>query len=348
MANSAEPDPSRTRAQGENKKIPLLVLGLTVLLGIMLMAFSLPAVHSGANGIPLGVVGPAPAVSALESKADGFDITEYADEAAASDAILHRDIYGALVLAPNGDVHTVVATAASTTVATMIEKIGDNLAAAHHGTNTVIDVKSFPAEDPRGAGLAAGALPMALGGWIGAVVIMMLIHTFRGRLIAVISFAVVGGLGLTAVLQFVVGTFDGNYWLTSLAAMLGIAATAMAVLGLRELLGGLGLGIAAILLILLGNPLSGLAGAPEALPTPWGFIGQLLPPGATGSLLRGVVFFDGNGTQHAIIVLLCWLVVGSTLFGIAEWRNRNRPEPDGPEHVIAEAIGEDEAAVNRG
>ncbi|MFW0794456.1 hypothetical protein AAFP30_11635 [Gordonia sp. CPCC 205515] len=334
-------------APNENKKIPVLVVGLTVLLGVMLMAFALPAARSAPHDVPVGVVGPAPAVAALQSKADGFDISSYDDEAAARDAILHREIYGALVLQPNGDVHTLVATAGSVLVATGIEAIGNNLAEAQHGTATVTDLKSFPDKDPRGAGLAAGALPIALGGWIGAVVIMMMLHSFRGRLIAVASFAVVGGLGLTAVLQFIVGTFDGNYWLTSLAAMLGIAATAMMVLGLRELLGGLGLGIAAILLILLGNPLSGLSSAPEMLPTPWGWIGQLLPPGATGSLLRDVVFFEGHGATHAFVVLVCWFVAGSALFGIAEWRNRNRPEPDGPEHLIAEAIGEDEATGHR-
>ena len=82
------------------------------------------------------------------------------------------------------------------------------------------------------------------------------------RLIAVGLFAVVGGFTLTAILEYVIGTLDGNYLLTSLGAMLGIAATAMAVIGLKELLGNPGLAVAGVLLILLGNPLSGLASAP--------------------------------------------------------------------------------------
>ena len=160
---------------------------------------------------------------------------------------------------------------------------------------------------------------------------MQVIGSTRERILAVLAFSVVGGLGMTAVIQFVLGTFDGNYWLTSLAAMLGIAATAMTVLGLRELMGAAGLGVAAVLLILLGNPLSGLASAPEMLPTPWGTIGQLLPPGATGSLLRDVAFFDGHGATHALIVLFCWLIGGMVLYASGLRRSgssENAPHPD--------------------
>ena len=66
----------------------------------------------------------------------------------------------------------------------------------------------------------------------------------------------------------------------------GIAATCFSVLGLGQLLGNPGIGLAAVLLVLVGNPLSGLATGPEMLPPPWGTIGQLLPPGATGTLMR--------------------------------------------------------------
>jgi hypothetical protein len=120
----------------------------------------------------------------------------------------------------------------------------------------------------------------------------------------------------------VIGTFDGNFWLTSLAGIFGIAATSFIVLGLRELLGGAGLGVAAVLLVFLGNPLSGLASGPEFLPQPWGGIGQLLPPGATGTLMRDVTFFDGHGATKAVITLTCYLIVGATLYALALLRDR--------------------------
>jgi hypothetical protein len=48
-------------------------------------------------------------------------------------------------------------------------------------------------------------------------------------------------------------------------------------------------------MVLIGNPFSGVGTGPELLPQPVGAIGQLLPPGAGGNLLRSTAFFDGAG-----------------------------------------------------
>ncbi|MDN5548729.1 MAG: ABC transporter permease, partial [Rhodococcus sp. (in: high G+C Gram-positive bacteria)] len=160
---------------------------------------------------------------------------------------------------------------------------------------------------------AAGALPLALGGFMGALAITQFVPTTWRRIGSIAMFAVVAGFALTAVLRYMIGTFDGNYVMTSLGAVLGIAATAYAVLGLRSLLGTPGIGVASLLIVVVGNPLSGLASAPEMLPTPWGALGQLLPPGATGTLLRNLAYFDGHGSTHSLIVLGCWLLAGLAL-----------------------------------
>ena len=308
-----------------------VVIGIAVLLSLMVIAFALPAARSAPHDVPLGVVGSQTQITPLEAKAHGFDIRDYPSEEAARDAILHREVYGAIIFGDQQPKRVLVSTAASPTVASLIGTVGQKLGIQ----SPPIDVKGFPPDDPKGAGLAAGALPLALGGWIGAMVIMLLIHNNRVRLAVALGISVVGGLALVATLQFLIGTFDGNYWLTALAGMLGIAATCFMVLGLRELLGGPGLGIAAILLIFLGNPLSGLASAPEMLPQPWGTIGQLLPPGATGSLLRDVVFFEGHGITRPLIVLVFWLAFGLACYGLgvvrAQRRAADTPEPTVPD-----------------
>ncbi|MAU84516.1 MAG: hypothetical protein CME34_22155 [Gordonia sp.] len=304
-----------------------LVVGVSALLALMVTAFALPASRSAPHHVPIGVVAPAAQTQQLADTLDGYDVTSYDSVDDARVAIENRDIYGA-VITDGAEVTSMVATAASPVVAAQVTAIGQRMATTAGVPVRVVDVQAFPDKDPKGAGLAAGALPLALGGWIGAMVIMLLIHSPGMRLVAAGAIAVVGGLALVATLQFVIGTFDGNYLITSLAGMLSIAATAMMVLGLRELLGGAGLGVAAVLLIFLGNPLSGLASAPEMLPTPWGEIGQLLPPGATGSLLRDVAFFDGHGAAQPLIVLCSWLVGGLALYGTGVWRNRRRHETD--------------------
>ncbi|SIS20477.1 ABC-2 transporter permease [Williamsia sterculiae] len=301
------------------RKLVALVVGVGILLGAMITAFALPAARSAPHHIPIAVVGSEAQSAQVGRQLPGFDVTAYPSVGAARTAIEHRDVYAAITVTGH-DVTTTVASAASPTVATTVTGIGQKLAGATGKAAHNDDIRSFPAKDPKGTGLAAGALPLALGGWIGAMVIMLLLRGSGERLLAAAGVAVIGGLSAVAVLRFLVGTFDHGYWTTAGAGMLGIGATSMMVLGLRELFGSKGLAVAAVLLIFLGNPLSGLSSAPEMLPTPWGRIGQLLPPGATGSLLRDMSFFDGNAITGPIIVLACWLLGGLALYGIGARR----------------------------
>jgi hypothetical protein len=99
------------------------------------------------------------------------------------------------------------------------------------------------------------------------------------------------------------------------AAVVGLLALAMAatVAGLGTLFGAAEVLLAVLVVFLLGNPLSGLTSAPELLPQPWGAVGQFLPPGAGGTLLRSVAFFDGAGAAVAAWVLAAWAGVGLVL-----------------------------------
>jgi len=120
---------------------------------------------------------------------------------------------------------------------------------------------------------------------------------------------------------------DVQWWLDALpgdylanAAVVGLVALAMAaaVAGLGTLLGAGGVVLAALAVFLLGNPLSGLTSAPEMLPQPWGALGQFLPPGAGGTLLRSVAFFDGAGAAVSGWVLGAWAGVGLALAAATE------------------------------
>jgi hypothetical protein len=90
-------------------------------------------------------------------------------------------------------------------------------------------------------------------------------------------------------------------------------------------------------MVLVGNPWSGIASAPELLPTPVGTIGQLLPPGAGGNLLRSTAFFDNAGAAGHLAVLLTWTALGfAALFAGAFLRRvpaMERPDPTLPQPV---------------
>lgn len=335
------------------KFILTLTIGLTAILAIMMTAFSLPAVNSGINQVPIGIITTSDEAYeklAKPLKQKGFKVSEYNSAKQVKKNINQRKIYGAISVDVSGNLTVFEATAASAAVAQTLTQLGNNVVAQQkivgtkqinqliaqtNDVNTIkalnqkaaqlnvktakiVEVKAFPKADSKGTGLAAGALPIALGGWIGAVAIANMVKGKKEKFWAIVSFAIIGGLGLVGVIQYGIGTFDGNYFLTSLGAMLGIAATGFFVLGLLEIIGTPGLGIAAVLLILLGNPLSCLSSAPEMLPAGWGAFGQLLPPGATGTLLRNVAFFDGNAIAQPLTVLIAYILLGIVLFKIGK------------------------------
>lgn len=53
-----------------------------------------------------------------------------------------------------------------------------------------------------------------------------------------------------------------------------------------------------------------------------GTLGQLLPPGAGGQLLRSTAFFNGHGATHSATVLAAWLTLGVVLCLAGNLRRR--------------------------
>ena len=301
---------------------------LTLLATVLLIAFAWPASRSSVHDIPLAVAGPAPAVqqvsTTLEERRPGaFDVEALPDQAAALAAIRDREIYGAIVIGDGGPT-VLTASAASPAVAQALTLLAVNLQAGDaQQAVPVQDVVATPADDPRGAGLAAGALPLVLAGLAAAGLTTARLRGSSRRLTAVAGFALLGGVALAAVLDPWLGILDGSFWAEAGVIALGIAAVSVPLLGLEWLLGTVGLALGGAVMMLLGNPLSGLSSAPEMLPTGWGALGQLLPPGASGALLRSISFFDGASAARPAIVLTAWVAAGLAVC-IAAGRRRKR------------------------
>jgi hypothetical protein len=293
------------------------VLGLTALLSLLLTAFAWPAVNTEPRDVPIAIAAPQQVAAQIEqglSQAgeDAFEVTVVENRAAAVRLIEDRGVYGAIVATPQGG-EVLTASAASPAVDQALRQVATGMGAADGTSVQVTDVVPLPADDPRGMGLAAGALPLVLGGIATAALLWLRVQGRTQRVVGVLGVAVVGGLALTAILQSWLGALDGSYWANASVVALAISATASAVLGLGRLLGVAGVGLGAATMLLLGNPLSGLTSAPEMLPSGWGELGQLLPPGAAGTALRSVAFFDGAGSAMPLLVLGCWLGGGLLL-----------------------------------
>ncbi|GAA4606452.1 hypothetical protein BJY16_005839 [Actinoplanes octamycinicus] len=312
-------------------KVAGAVALLTVIISVLLTAFAWPAVHSSVHDVPIAVAGPAAAAQQItaaldQRQPDGFEITRVDGTAAAEQLIRDREVYGAIDLT-SGKPQVITASAASPTIAQTLQGIAAGLSQAQSGVAPAVttrDLVPLPADDPRGAGLSAGALPLVMGGLLAAVLLTNLLRGAARRITGAFAFAVTGGLAMAAILEFWFGSLDGSYLVNAGAIGLSVAATSLTLLGLESLLGYPGFGLGGVLMMLVGNPFSGTTSAPEMLPGWGGTLGQLLPPGAGGQLLRSTAFFDGGGAGHPIVVLVAWLVIGVLLCVAGAVRARRR------------------------
>jgi hypothetical protein len=325
-ASPVHEPPAAIRATG-------IIVVLTVVLAILAIAFALPAARSKPHDVPIGAAGPMAAsgqvADILEQHAPGaFAITYYPGEAALRDAIRNRDVYGGISFGQDGR-SLLIATGGSPMVAQMLTQIGNGIAQQAGVPLHTEDLAPPTANDPRGAGLAASALPITLAGLLPAVALVLSPASGRcpqlkrevwTRFVAAVVFATGAGITIAALLHYVFGSIDHNVWGVAAGLTLGLLAAGLSMLGLGSLFGRGGLAIGALLALLLGNPLSGLSSAPEMLPSGWGTLGQWLPQGATATLLRSTAYFDGAGATTAIAVLACWAVAGTALVVIAAVR----------------------------
>ena len=285
----------------------------------MTALFAWPSARLEPRELPIGVAGAPAAAGAIEQRLaarDGaFDVHRYSDERAAREAIQDRDVYGAFV-ATAGGAKVLTAAAASPAVAQMLTH-----AAAEQGAA----VEEVAPGTPHGAALASSVLPLVLAGILTGVVSVTLVTSGLGRAGLVVAGSLLAGLTATGIVQSWLDVVEGD-WLANAAGLsLTVLAIASVVAGLKARFGEAGLAAGALTMILIGNPFSGVGSAPELLPGPVGGIGQLMPPGAGGNLLRSTGFFDGAAAGGHVAVLSAWALAGMAVLLTAAVRAR-RPE----------------------
>ncbi|WP_245997100.1 ABC transporter permease [Streptomyces armeniacus] len=323
--------------------VAVLVL-VPLIVSFALWAFVWPAARTAPREVPIGLAGPAAATAPVQDKltraGDSFDVHRYSDEAQARDAIEQRDVYGAIVVTPDGP-KALTASAASPLVAQLLQTTVTQMAggSAQSDAPPVSDVVATPQGDPRGTAFSTSALPLAIGGVAAGTLIFMLGLRGTRALVALVSAAALIGLVATTLTHSWLEVLGGNWWAEAGALSLSALALSSIVAGMAMFMGTAGIGIGALLAVMLGNPFSGVTSAPQMLPEPFGAIGQWLPPGAGGSLLRSVSFFDGNAMTQPALILSGWALAGLTLVAVNGWRNRTgaHSSSTSPEYVPASA-----------
>lgn len=299
---------------------PVFAVAFGVLAGVIValvaLAFLWPVATSEPHNLPVGVVG-----GELPQSADlPVDTTSYGSRADAVRAIEQREVYGALVLGAEGP-EALVAGADGPVTVSIVEGVGRQVAAEAGAELTSTDVVPLSDDDRTGAGLSAMGFPLVLGGILGGVVISLLVAGVTRRLFALATYAVVGGVLVALVTGPMLGILGGHFWLEALVIGVGMLATASTVVGLNALLGAPGIGVGAVITMLIANPISGATLPYQFIAGPWGAVGQYFVPGAASSLVREVNYFPDASTLHEWTVLLAWVVVGVLLSVVGHFRS---------------------------
>lgn len=339
----------------------------SLVVAVVVMAFVWPAATSQPQNLPVGISGPADAVSAVEDKLDEQNPAPFALQAVDSrdeavSQIESRELYGAILLGDEPEV--LIATAASPVAAQALRAVAVQLQAqidtaaksalteqltaivgalksgqmpqlpdAGAGappeipTVAVTDVVPLASGDSTGAGLAASVFPLVLGGMIGGILLTLLVQGVVRRLLGLLVFGLAAGAAITLVMQTWFDMLAGDWLLNAAVIGTGVAATSALIVGLAALMGPAGIGVGAVITMLIANPIAGAAMPPQFLPEPWGAVGQFFVPGASATLLRSVMYFPDAATAPQWVVLGCWLAGGVILALIGHRRTRAELTP---------------------
>jgi hypothetical protein len=187
----------------------------------------------------------------------------------------------------------------------------------------VTPVVPLSSNDPAGIGLATASFPLAMGGMVGGVLIFVLVFGLGQRLVALVGFAAATGLVMALILQTWFQFLQGDFWLNALAIGVSVLATSSLLVGCGALLGPAGIGVGALITMLIGNPISSAAAPWQFLAEPWGALGQLFVPGASNWLVRSLSYFPDADVSAQWGILLGWTALGVLLAVLGEFRRRS-------------------------
>jgi hypothetical protein len=111
----------------------------------------------------------------------------------------------------------------------------------------------------------------------------------------------------------ILGALNGAFWpmvATGTLLILGVGAITMA---MQITFGVIGIGLAVLLVVVLGNPSAGGAVPRSMLPPFWRAIGAFLPPGAGTDSVRSIAYFGGAETGYPLLIMAAYALLGITL-----------------------------------
>src|SRR3954454_8420481 len=336
--------PRRELLPGVTRRSALLVVGVLLLqLGFVLSyvgAFHAPAPRE----IPVAVVAPAGAPAGTAQQVaqqlyalagDPLDVRVATSERAARAQLADREVDGVLLLGTGTQDTLLVAGAEGGAVSSALTSLFTQVDAAQQRTLTTQDAIPAGSGDARGLSAFYLAVGWVVGGYLVAAIIGVSNGSVPGtrtraavRLGALAVYALASGIGGAVLTGPVLGVFSGHVWPLAAFGALVVFAVGAFTMALQVWTGLLGIGLAILIFVVLGNPSAGGA-YPAPLVAPfWASIGPWLPPGAATDAVRGIVYFDGAGAGRAVLVLATYAVVGLVLTLVGAGRRSSAPASD--------------------
>ena len=332
-----------TRTNSVRNAVIAVVIGLLIQIAFV-ASFVAAQVDPQPHDVPVGVVGPQPAVGQVEQALErrspgGLEIRAYPSPGAAETAIGDREVYGALLLGQER-LQLLTASAASPAVSNLLVAVAGGVARASGQQLQVRDVRPIDPDDPRGLVLNLLMLPFVVTAVLVSLFLRFLAPALRpgGQLAALAAFAICGALVSILIAGPIAGALPGSFLALSAIVALLLFSIAAATTGLVTLRGAGGVGLGFLIFLIIGNIASGAATAPELLPGFWRAVGPWLPPGAAATAMRNVAYFDGVELLQPLLVLVAFSAIGAALTVLVGRRQVGTPlfpSPPGMEATVA-------------
>ncbi|MGK5529989.1 DUF3533 domain-containing protein [Streptomyces sp. URMC 129] len=317
---------SRAEARGAvTPRAALLVLGV-LLLHLAFIASYLGALHDPEpDGVPLAVVAPDDMRDRLVSRLDALPGGPLDPDHRAKDAedarrqVERRDVDGALIVDPGGTADILyVATGGGSSLAQALTDVVREAEAAEQRSVTVEDVAPAGERDSRGLSAFYLIVGWCVGGYLCAAALAVSAGARPAtagravrRLVLLGVYAVLAGLAGAVLAGPVLDALPGRVLALAGLGALVVFATGALTLALQGLMGIIGIGVALLIVVVLGNPSAGGPYPYPLLPPFWQAIGPALIPGAGTWIARSIAYFDGRAVLGPLLVLTAWAVAGA-------------------------------------
>ncbi|WP_234322671.1 ABC transporter permease [Streptomyces sp. NRRL S-350] len=317
----------------------LLVIGV-LLLQLGFITSYIGALHKPApQHLSIAVVAPpqvAPKlVGALESVPNEAVRAKTAPDAETATAqIKDQKLYAALVVDPNGTEDTLlVGGARGPSAAKAAESITTGIDQSQGRTVKVQDVVPLAKGDTNGL----SSFYLVIGWCVGGYLVASILGISTGskpananrlliRLGALALYSVAAGLGGTVIAGPVLDALPGSILALTAVGTLVVFSVGAFTMALQCLFGIIGIGLAVLVFVVLGNPSAGGVYPAPMMPPFWRAIGSAIPNGAGTSASKSIAYFGSTNLGMPILVLAIWAVVGVGIAFLAVLRGPRSEE----------------------